>query len=65
MSSLDNYLNGDTLTPITAAACDAIAKGANKADLLQTGPTPSRATVSALVDAVAALEAAVIALQGS
>jgi hypothetical protein len=63
MSTFSDYLNGSALTPITAAACAAIAAGANQTDAAIVGPTPSARGLSAVLDAVASLEAAVIALQ--
>lgn len=63
--TFDTYLTNGTsgLNPITAQLCQAWSS-LNKTDAAVTGPTPSAKGIAALIDAVAALEAAVVALQG-
>jgi hypothetical protein len=63
MNTFQTYLIGDTLPPITEAACSAW-DNVNRNDAMVVGPTPSAAGIATILDAVHALETAVIALQG-
>jgi hypothetical protein len=64
-TTFQTWLDGGSLPPITTAACAAIGAGVNTSDALKLGPTPSATAISALLDALAGLEAAVITLQGA
>lgn len=57
MSALTNYQAGQTYPPIATMMLATIATGLNKADTaLIGGPPPSAHVLSAIVDAIAALD---------
>jgi hypothetical protein len=65
MSALTNYQSGQTYPPIATTMLSTIAAGLNPTDVAAVGGPPRTPHVlEAIVDAIAVLEAAVIALQG-